>query len=386
MINIGYLYARRRCETSYNNYDLQTLKSGIQKYARRNIRDKGLYCLIELDLFRYLESENEYLNKYLSDFLNENQSNTINSVKKIRSNMINRLVVMMSEEINMSCWWLPIKVHQLYLKWQETRTTKESRKYLLELYSYINEQKMIRYISDLKSVYMLPPYYAKESKMDQLKTIHQKIKEKFSDVYNTNSQSLTDWFSFFEMKKFGSEEVNYYFNQLIESINIKSDSAFDWLSQIIELSCFKNFKIIWRLIRKFIEHNNTCFPKEINLVIDALEFFYKKMTHKEKPIYLYHALLLLIHRDKINWDYNMYHLDFNSKYIDKMYERNLNFDTIDIDNFILDIHTKNKKNIKGGKTKFALEGAYVVNENKDLLNKRYRELYIDLKKEIDNYL
>ena len=97
-------------------------------------------------------------------------------------------------------------------------------------------------------------------------------------------------------------------------------------------------------------------------------------------------MLLLVHRNKINWKSEIYNLDFTEEYVDMMYERNLNCETIEIDQYINDIHTKNKSNIKNGKTKFALEGAYVVNENKELLNKRFRELYIDFKKEIDNNL
>ena len=41
------------------------LKSGIQKYARRAEVDKGLWCLVEMDLFSLLEWDGAALNAYL---------------------------------------------------------------------------------------------------------------------------------------------------------------------------------------------------------------------------------------------------------------------------------------------------------------------------------
>jgi hypothetical protein len=50
---------------------------------------------------------------------------------EIRTNMINRLVVMMSEEVSINCWWLPIKIRELYDKWHAHRKSDEARKYLI---------------------------------------------------------------------------------------------------------------------------------------------------------------------------------------------------------------------------------------------------------------
>jgi hypothetical protein len=47
----GDLYARYRLEKSFLGYDPSVLKSGIQKYARRAEVQKGLWCLVEMDLF-----------------------------------------------------------------------------------------------------------------------------------------------------------------------------------------------------------------------------------------------------------------------------------------------------------------------------------------------
>ena len=54
-------------------------------------------------------------------------------------------------------------------------------------------------------------------------------------------------------------------------------------------------------------------------------------------------------------------------------------------NYVLDLHTKAGKRSDHDYEKFALEGAYVKNENTNFLNPEYREIYILLKKKLDLY-
>ena len=68
MIEIGDLYARYRLEKSFFGYDPSVLKSGIQKYARRAEVEKGLWCLVEMDLFSLLEGDGVALDSYLREY------------------------------------------------------------------------------------------------------------------------------------------------------------------------------------------------------------------------------------------------------------------------------------------------------------------------------
>ena len=61
----GNLYVKRRVEKSYFDYHPSVLKSGIQKYGRRNEVGKGMWCLIEMDLFSLLEWNGPVLNAFL---------------------------------------------------------------------------------------------------------------------------------------------------------------------------------------------------------------------------------------------------------------------------------------------------------------------------------
>ena len=125
----GNLYARYRLEKSFFGYDPSVLKSGVQKYARRDEVDKGLWCLLELDLFSLLEWNGAALNAYLHKYPEESRANTQQSAQRIRTNMVNRLVVMMSEEVNISAWWMPIKMLELYKNGSKTGTIASSRKF-----------------------------------------------------------------------------------------------------------------------------------------------------------------------------------------------------------------------------------------------------------------
>jgi len=116
-----------------------------------------------------------------------------------------------------------------------------------------------------------------------------------------------------------------------------------------------------------------------------LEEFYKRMGHREKPIYLYHAVFLLVRRNEIDWDSEPPGIDTPMAYVAKLYVDHLRGDKMKIDDYVHDIHTRGGKRGPDSMRKFAVEGAFVQNENKQFLNKEYRDIYILLKKELDLY-
>ena len=158
-------------ERSFHNVDIRTLKSALQKYARRGMfSPKGVWCLIELDLFSYLEIKPHL---YPNNQLTKKQIQ-LNSVR-IRSNMINRIIAMMSEDVGPCNSELPSKIHKLYLQWIKYRREISSRKILVQIYhSIANENiKRIRLLSDLRTVYNLPEY------LTDTNNLHRELLEKF---------------------------------------------------------------------------------------------------------------------------------------------------------------------------------------------------------------
>ena len=89
-----------------NKYRFSEIKSALQKYIRRSQFRKGLKCIIENEYFRILESCDDALAKKYNDDQNNKYSYTkkdiIRRVKTIRTNLINRLIVTMSEEVNIN--------------------------------------------------------------------------------------------------------------------------------------------------------------------------------------------------------------------------------------------------------------------------------------------
>lgn len=169
--DIGSMCIVLHRERSFHNVDTRVLKSALQKYARRAMFfPKGRWCLVELDLFSYLEKEPEL---YPKGKLTRTQVQQ--NCVRLRSNTINRIIAMMSEDVGPCNTQLPNVMHKLYLQWIENRREKSSRKILIQMYYCVaNEHiKRIRLLSDLKTVYNLPEYPMNTD------TLHRELVEKF---------------------------------------------------------------------------------------------------------------------------------------------------------------------------------------------------------------
>lgn len=382
---LGDLTVKYRAEKSFFGFNPHVLKSGIQKYARRAEVDKGLWCLVEMDLFSLLEWEGSGLDAYILKFPEITRAKAKIRAKTIRSNMVNRLVVMMSEEVSISAWWMPLKIYELYQRWVESRDGALSRKLLVDMYLYLTSQKMIRLISDLKSVFILPPYYVKSRQMDDFRQIHRSIEALYPAVYaNQTDVGDVDW----DLTDF-SANIRPCIKGIVYNLEVGSDHAFYWISRLCDLekedgtSKYRYLQLVWSVLYHFIDRH-----RENELVrdtISALEFFFKKMGHQEKPIYLYHAMLLLIRRFEIHWKSKNTGIDTPIGEVERLYRDHLAGGKMLMDDYILDLHTHGGKRGDDCLENFALEGAYIENENDAFLRREYREIYILLKKELDRY-
>jgi hypothetical protein len=383
----GDLYAKYRSERSFFGYAPSVLKSGIQKYARRAEVDKGLWCLVEMDMFSMLEWDGAALDAYLSKYPKETRANTQTQANKIRTNMVNRLVAMMSEEVNISAWWMPSKILYLYEKWIEYRGNASSRKFLVDMYLYLTSQKMIRLVSDLKSVYLVPPDYVKPKQMNHLMQIHHNIQKRYPQIYSDQTKVGNVTFEV-DMDSYPAK-LQPCIKGIIYNLEKGSDNVFFWIKKLCDIEQedgvhkYKYLKIVWEILHQFIDRNSEYeFVRE---TIYALQKFYTRMGHREKPIYLYHAVLLIVRRNEIDWDSTAPPVDTPIANVVKLYDDHLGGNKMKIDDYVLDLHTKRMKWSNQCLEKFALEGAYIKNENDHFLNQEYRDIYILLKKELDLY-
>ena len=119
--------------------------------------------------------------------------------------------------------------------------------------------------------------------------------------------------------------------------------------------------MVWSVLHRFIDrHSEYEFVRE---TISALEWFFKRMGHREKPIYLYHAVLLLVRRDEIDWSSTDPAIDTPIADVERLYRDHLAGEKMPMDDYILDIHTHGGKRSGNCLENFALEGAYIENEN-----------------------
>lgn len=68
-----------RKQITWNGYPTDVMKSGLQKYIRRSVMEKALYCAAELDLFKEAENTKE--------------------AEGIRTNFLHRLIIIFMEDV-----------------------------------------------------------------------------------------------------------------------------------------------------------------------------------------------------------------------------------------------------------------------------------------------
>jgi len=125
----------------------EIFKSAIQKFLRRNECKKGLGTL-----------------RLMSNFNNGSSDGD-----KLVSNIINRCIVMMSEEVNINNPALPVLMKSLYERFLNTKNYN----IIYVMYKELCNSKKCRLLSDLKSTFNLKPYYLDDEQA--LQKIHEKI-------------------------------------------------------------------------------------------------------------------------------------------------------------------------------------------------------------------
>ena len=276
-----YVIGRSHGKTQHG-VSLSLLKSALQKFVRRSETEKAVGCLYETNTLVPLENATQ---EDVLEFQRQNKQKTmtqkaINQFGKAqRTNMANRLLVMCSEEVNIHDHPLiPVYVWRLYKRWLSERHGEESVVHLAQAAAILSNAKKGRLLSYLKSAFDLPPYYVKEKNREKYKNFHQtQVLAKFADV---DARSQCEQYDMATFKR------------CVETAQV--EQAFRCLGVLCSTTEHKAlFKEIWAFLRKLAFGVPS---------IQALFEMYSKMTHQERPLYLYHALLLHMCREQIRWD------------------------------------------------------------------------------------
>lgn len=307
---------------SINGIKLDILKSAIQKFLRRDECAKGLGTL-----------------KLLSNFNNGSKDGD-----KITSNVINRLVVMMSEEICINNPTLPINVRKLYEKFKETKNYDN----IYKIYKLLCNSKKCRLLSDIVTTFCLRPYYI--DNLDELVKKHKKLlgKDPISKMYEF---------------KYDEEETLEFIK--VGLIACNECETFMYLSHYLrnDYSVAK----LWKIIIK-------CANEDVVEIIKSLKFFYTKMTHREKPLYLYQSIMTIIHEKTLELDRIEVDVVISKEDFEEIR------DIKDFPDYVIDKHTKEGRAKGSNAYNFAIDGAFIKNECGDYKNDRYRKYYLKFKK------
>eukprot|EP01036_Dinobryon_divergens_P025676 gene25676-34249_t len=311
------------------------LFSAIQKYIRRGLYEKALWCVIEIERFKHLMNP-DILRAYLSGHSDRNAKDTKSQVKGIQTNLLNRFKVICVEDIGIAYPGLCSIIDVLIQEWESSNRLNPVP--LIKIVKHLCNARKLRIISDLKSVYHLPPYYG-DNPTEEARIVG--FIQRLRHFYDIPPETG------------------------LETMETNDLSVFYWVTRNVE-SITKTHPI-WPMLMK----RNPKFKTEF----ECLKRWFGQSI-RENVLFLYQAILLSIMPALPKPPVTVIN-DITSA----TYESVLCSRLRQIDQYCNDKHVigSGEKSV----TRFALEGAICMNEAEELRQPGYRELYVHLKKAID---
>ena len=335
--------------TSWNNLKIDLVKSGIQKYIRRGDLEKAIWMTIELDLFSRLDG---------------------GKAESIRTNMINRIKVILVEEI--FDWSVLQNVFVWIRKWQLNRSNEnKSRFYLLNIVKTLVESKKIRIISDSKA------YLNQDNIADKLNNSKYNSLFETKNEWDNNMERGVEWLKPTEMNNLLLKE---YFSRMLYLLEKKNMNAIYWMNKIIQLDSKErryrrkgNVWLIWDYLLnvEYVKEN----PLFDTTILNLFELYKDGLS--EKMLFILSAILY--HILEIDWDNDMGIEPLTNSQVRQYYTTNMELNKIELDDYIYDWHSGEGRKKGKNLIDFAKEGSLVENQDNRYLVPLLRELYIDWK-------
>lgn len=332
LLNIGKMIFKGMFggSTTFSGYSIDIVKSGLQKYIRRNIVLKALYCGFEL--YRMIE-----IDKGIS----------------IQTNCYNRLAVIACEDIGPANLSLCIKVVELVLN------KNRDINILATIIQLMSISEKTRIMSHLNRTYCTT----------EGKIYARNIGFPVDDFVETDLIIHEQYW-----KSGDPEEIKYLAEMFLYRLYQKNFMVFDWLGRYKDAT--KNIKVmprkrrtdpmvvIWDMLQSLLPYK----------VHEILSKAYFKMT--EKTPFLMTAIIVAL------YSIPYIELDITESVkiwtdhptLNQLMKGEYNFQT---DDFIIDKHTKQGK-IKGAsRDTFVKEGAYVTPQSELYYIKIFEDIYIN---------
>lgn len=338
---VNSMISYRTCfsSVSHHGYKLDMLKSGMQKYLRRREFEKMTWCVIEIFKFELWAKDDKERKM----------------CKGIISNLLNRIIVMMDEELLFCEVQNYLLLRKFIEKFEDDR--KNGGKFLVLICRTLTNSSLLRRASDIRAFW--------------------DFRIRFGTEY-------------VQEVKLSDEE---YFDKFVECFERKDDECFKWMFKIfngnkkgdkVRFRRKQNIYMIWEYL--FSRENVKGNGRYKELLEYKLREFHK-LNRGERFMFLVNSIDLVmkcdgketifvnVHISQICQELSRYEQDFV-----EMYKKNMEY--LVIDDYAIDMHTSMGRKMGKNRKDFALEGSVVVNENAEFLVKEWRDFYI--KEKLDN--
>jgi len=325
---------------TWNGYPADVMKSGLQKYIRRGIIDKALYCAGELDLFK--DAPNEALGE------------------GARTNFLHRLMVIYMEDVeNISIFdEVDRKMEELFNERQKEDRSKEKEERLIsELVIRMGQSTKARMCSHVRAVFN-PKYKPIHSMFPSIQLL-------WSEIEQNKTQQVGELLEFHcaMYKKYLKEKsvLSVYYAFQIEASEQK-----------LKESIFRSLNPVFFIFQQLI---SPLYPAKSERVHKFVQWYKKHIGTMGEGFMCW--LLPLLHE--------LGAIPLGQPPADDgvvypmTWDRNRAGVRMEIEKYVEDKHTSKGRSRKAGLIEFAFEGALVENQA-DFVNPLWKQFYEDGKR------
>ena len=333
-----HLSTTYRRQITWNGYPADVMKSGLQKYIRRGMIEKALYCAGELDMFK--------------------EAPDAGQGEGVRTNFLHRLMVIFMEDVeNMSLWPdMTQKMKEIFAEKEKANRDKAKEERLIsEVVIQLGASTKARMCSHIRAVFN-PKYKPIRGSYPSMHTlwdeIEQNEKEKTLETLEHNCKLYSKY-----VKEKNILAVYYGFQ--IETSEEK-----------LKEKILKSSKPVFYLFQQLL---NPMDPKQSAVVNKFVEWHKDHMGTLNESFMcwllpLLHHLGVIAQGELPNVDFAAYPMNWN---------QNREGVKIEVDEFVLDKHTA--KGRGKGLVEFALHGSLVENQAA-FVNPLWKQFYEDGKR------
>ncbi len=339
----SHLSTKYRQQVTWNSYPADIMKSGLQKYIRRGIIDKALYCAGELDLFKDAPNKGEG--------------------EGIRTNFLHRLMVIYMEDVeNISLFdEMDRKMDELFKEREKADRSKEKEERLVsELVIRMGQSTKARMCSHIRAVFN-PKYKPIHSLFPSIQVLWSEIEQNKTQQTAQAIEPLEFHCAMF--KKYLKEKsvLSVYYAFQIEASEQK-----------LKESLFRSSNPVFFIFQQLI---SPLFPAKSERVNKFVQWYKKHIGTMGEGFMCW--LLPLLHELGVI-PLGQSPADDGVAY-PMTWDRNRASYQMGIDKYVVDKHTSKGRARKADLIEFAFEGALVENQA-SFVNPLWKQFYEDGKR------